>query len=115
MAYRKSKPCSLCGAPVNRASGLRKGLTAEHHVEIKAVGGMRRTRCGGSDLAYAAHGEAVERREIKPCAFRKVIARLRGRSVTHVAFDDYRIAKMLGQVKERADVRKFIRYEVRYD
>lgn len=113
MSYRKSTPCSLCGAPVNRAAGLRKGLTAEHWPEVKVVGGVRRVRCDGSDLAYAAHRYRQEIREVPPSPFRKVIARLRGHSVTHVDFLEARVQRAQGKIKERSDVRKFIRREVR--
>ena len=108
---RKSKPCVKCGAPVNRAGGPRAGLTAIHWRDVAVVGGVKRGRCDGSDLAYEAHSGAPEAAVsvLRPSPFRRTIARLRGRSVTWVDFLGARMARGVGAV----DPMRFVLQEVR--
>lgn len=108
---RKSKPCILCDAPVNRAGGPRAGLTAIHWRDVPVVGGVKRGRCDGSDMAYEAHGGAPEAAVsvLRPSPFRRTIARLRGHSVTWVDFLGARMARAGGNV----DPMRFVLQEVR--
>ena len=112
----KSKPCVKCGFPVNR-SGSR---TAAHYTETPYVGGMRKVRCDGSDMPYAAHGLPVEVTitEVKRSLFRKVLARLPGRpSVTWVDFYGHRMftaeLKAHGLDRPKDAAIRFVLQEVR--
>ena len=111
MTFQKSKPCVKCGAPVNRAGGPRKGLTANHTPRGSEGPGV--AFCTGSDMPYAAHGQPVEVREVAPSPFHKTLARLRGHSVTWVDFTEARIQRLLGHVTERGHALRFIRKEIR--
>jgi hypothetical protein len=118
--------CKACGFEVAAdRSKARAGMTARHNVTTP--GTSTRALCKGSRVRYEeqpdlatpwtpepavklAEGSVTEP---KPSPFRKVLARLRGRSVTHVDFEEARRERALGHVTERAHARRFIRQEVR--
>lgn len=112
MSARKSVPCSLCGLPVNRAGGLRKGLTAEHRPLTSEPGDGSQARCLGSDVAYSTHTRP------KPVAPRRgkiweMLGRLTGQSVTWVNFTEARVQRLLGHPTTGAAALKFVMCEIR--